>query len=95
MLGAVRSVNPRPPGFQLRHRLSRGSQPFDGVQLSGEKQIMVKDATGKETAVYWNDTTEVSGDEMKEGAMVHWEGAEENGKMWATRVHAGAMPKKI
>jgi hypothetical protein len=57
--------------------------------------MMVKDATGKETAVYWNDTTKVSGDEMKEGAMVHWAGAEKGGKMWATRVHVGAMPKKM
>jgi hypothetical protein len=47
-----------------------------------------------ETAVYWNDT-KASGDEMKEGAMVHWAGAEMDRRMWATRVHVGAMPKKM
>jgi hypothetical protein len=62
---------------------------------SAGKMMMVKDATGKETAVYWNDATKVSGDEMKEGAMVHWAGMEKEGKMWATTVHVGAMPKKM
>jgi hypothetical protein len=70
--------------------LSRGRERFDGVQQSGEKRMVVK-----ETAVYWNETTRVSGDEMKEGSMVHWAGAEEDGKMWASRVRAGAMPKKM
>ena len=56
--------------------------------------MVVKDATGKETAVYWSDTTKDSGDEMKEGARVHWAGAEKDGRMWATKVHVGAMPKK-
>ena len=59
------------------------------------KMMMVKDAAGKEMAVYWNDTTKVSGDEMKEGAMVHWAGMEKDGKMWATKVHVGAMKKKM
>jgi hypothetical protein len=58
------------------------------------KMMMVKDATGKETAVYWNDTTKVSGDEMKEGSMVHWAGVEKDGKMWATKVHVGEMKMK-
>ena len=61
---------------------------------SAGKMMMVKDATGKETAVYWNDTTKVSGDAMKEGAMVHWAGMEKDGKMWATKVHVGEMPQK-
>jgi hypothetical protein len=58
------------------------------------KMMMVKDATGKETAVYWNDTTKVSGDEMKEGSLVHWAGTEKDGKMWATKVHVGEMKMK-
>src|SRR5215470_7826751 len=61
---------------------------------SAGKMMMVKDADGKETAVYWNDSTKVAGDEMKEGAKVHWTGAEKDGKMWASWVHVGDMPKK-
>ena len=58
------------------------------------KMMMVKDATGKESTVYWNDATKVSGDEMKEGALVHWMGMEKDGKMWATKVHVGEMAMK-
>ena len=61
---------------------------------SAGKMMTVKDAAGKETTVYWNDSTKVAGDEMKEGALVHWTGAEKDGKMWATWVHVGEMPKK-
>ncbi len=59
------------------------------------KMMMVKDSAGKETTVYWNDTTKVSGGEMKEGAMVHWAGMEKDGKMWATKVHVGEMKHKM
>lgn len=58
------------------------------------KMMMVKDSAGKETTVYWNDATKVGGDEMKEGAMVHWRGAEKDGKMVATWVHVGEMGAK-
>lgn len=57
------------------------------------KMMMVKDSSGKETAVYWNDSTKTAGDEMKEGAKVHWTGMEKDGKMWATWVHVGEMKK--
>jgi hypothetical protein len=59
------------------------------------KMMMVKDSAGKETAVYWNDTTKVAGDAMKEGSMVHWKGMEKDGKMWATWVHVGEMKHKM
>jgi len=58
------------------------------------KMMTVKDAEGKETAVYWNDSTKTAGDEMKEGAKVHWQGSEKDGKMWASWVHVGEMPAK-
>ena len=64
------------------------------VDMAG-KIMMVKDSAGKETSVYWNDTTKVSGDEMKEGAMVHWAGMEKDGKIWATKVHVGEMKHKM
>ena len=60
---------------------------------SAGKMMMVKDAAGKEMAIYWNDSTKVAGDEMKEGSKVHWKGAEKDGKMWATWVHVGEMKK--
>ena len=60
---------------------------------SAGKMMMVKDASGKEMAIYWNDSTKVAGDEMKEGAKVHWKGAEKDGKMWASWVHVGEMKK--
>jgi hypothetical protein len=43
--------------------------------------------------VYWTDKTKVAGDELKEGSLVHWKGAEKDGKMWATWVHVGEMKK--
>jgi len=45
------------------------------------KMMTVKDSAGKETAVYWNDTTKVEGGDLKEGSMVHYKGAEKDGKM--------------
>ena len=59
------------------------------------KMMVVKDSAGKETTVYWNDTTKVAGEEMKEGALVHWTGAEKDGKTWATWVHVGEMKHKM
>lgn len=61
---------------------------------SAGKMMTVKDSAGKETTVYWNDSTKVGGDEMKEGAVVHWRGEEKDGKMMATWVHVGAMGAK-
>ena len=62
------------------------------VDMAG-KMMMVKDSAGKESAVYWNDTTKVEGGDVKEGSMVHYKGAEKDGKMWATWVHVGEMKK--
>ncbi|MDQ2979648.1 MAG: DUF5666 domain-containing protein [Acidobacteriota bacterium] len=57
------------------------------------KTMTVKDSAGKETAVYWNDATKVEGGELKEGSLVHYKGAEKDGKLWATWVHVGEMKK--
>ena len=73
-----------------------GGKANEGVIMkmdSAGKMMTVKEASGKETTVYWNDATKVAGDEMKEGAKVHWKGAEKDGKMWATWVHVGEMKK--
>lgn len=60
---------------------------------SAAKMMMVKDSAGKETAVYWNADTKMDGGDAKEGSMVHYKGAEKDGKMWATWVHVGEMKK--
>jgi hypothetical protein len=62
------------------------------VDMAG-KMMMVKAADGKESAIYWNDSTKVEGGELKEGSLVHYKGAEKDGKMWATWVHVGEMKK--
>jgi YD repeat-containing protein len=64
------------------------------VDMAG-KMMMVKDADGKETEVYWNDSTKVQGEELKEGAKVHYKATEKDGKMWATWVHVGEMKGKM
>ena len=78
-----------------------GKGKMDGKAMEGTitkldmagKMMMVKDSAGKESTVYWTDTTKVEGDELKEGSMVHYKGAEKDGKMWATWVHVGEMKK--
>ncbi|HEY6928712.1 MAG TPA: hypothetical protein VJA66_03455 [Thermoanaerobaculia bacterium] len=57
------------------------------------KMMMVKGSDGKETAVYWNDSTKVEGDQMKEGMKVHYKGESKDGKMTASWVHVGEMKK--
>ncbi len=62
------------------------------IDMAG-KMMMVKDAAGKESAVYWTDETKVEGDEVKEGSLVHYKGVSKDGKLWATWVHVGEMKK--
>ena len=64
------------------------------VDMAG-KMMMVKGADGKETEVYWNDSTKVQGEEMKEGATAHYKATSKDGKMWATWVHVGEMKGKM
>jgi hypothetical protein len=61
------------------------------VDMAG-KMMTVKGSDGKETAVYWNDSTKVEG-EVKEGSVVHYKGETKDGKMWANWVHVGEMKK--
>ncbi len=56
------------------------------------KVMTVKGSDGKETAVYWNDTTKVEG-ELKEGVVVHYKGETKDGKLWASWLHVGEMKK--
>lgn len=63
------------------------------VDMAG-KMMTVKGADGKESDLYWNDSTKVEGGDLKEGSMVHYKGSEKDGKMWATWVHVGEMKAK-
>jgi hypothetical protein len=62
------------------------------VDMAG-KMMTVKGSDGKETAVYWNDSTKVEGDQMKEGMKVHYKAESKDGKMMASWVHVGEMKK--
>ena len=71
------------------------SKPMEGkiVKLdAAAKAMMVRDAAGKEAAIYWNDTTRVEG-EMKEGQIVHYKATEKDGKLWASWIHVGELHK--
>jgi len=62
------------------------------VDMAG-KSMVVKGADGKETTLYWNESTKLQGT-PKEGEMVHYKAADKDGKSWASWVHVGAMPAK-
>ena len=57
------------------------------------KMMMVKDSTGKATLVWFNDTTKIEGEKMRQGVRVRWKGAEKDGKMWATWIYVGEKKK--
>jgi hypothetical protein len=77
-------------GHKMGHKSMEGT--ITKVDMAG-KMMMVKDADGKESAVYWNDSTKVEGGDMKEGSKVHYKGETKDGKMWASWVHVGEMNK--
>jgi hypothetical protein len=60
---------------------------------AAQKVMTVKDKSGKEWTIYWNDQTKVEGDAPKEGAMVHFKATSKDGKMWATWVKTEAPHK--
>jgi hypothetical protein len=62
------------------------------VDMAG-KSMVVKGADGKETTLYWNDSTKLQGT-PKEGEMVHYKASDKDGKSWASWVHVGAMQPK-
>lgn len=59
----------------------------------GAKMMMVKDAAGKESTIYWNESTKMEGSDLKEGETVHVKASEKDGKMWASWIHVGEMKK--
>jgi cold shock CspA family protein len=53
------------------------------------KMLIVKQASGDEVTVYWNERTAVSGD-LREGQPVRVEVKEQDGKTWATSIQVQA-----
>lgn len=60
-----------------------------------QQMMMVKDASGKDSTVYWNADTKVEGNAPSEGAMVSFKATEKDGKMWATWVKTEEMKHKM
>jgi cold shock CspA family protein len=58
-----------------------------------QKIFIVKDETGQEISINWDDSTKLEGTELKEGETVHFKANEKDGKMWATWIHVGEMKK--
>jgi hypothetical protein len=58
---------------------------------SASKSMTVKDDSGKETTVYWDDSTKVSGGSPTEGATVTFATMDKDGKTVAT--HITTKPK--
>lgn len=58
------------------------------VDMTG-KMLVVKQTSGDEVTVYWNDGTTVSGD-LREGQPVRVETKEQDGKTWATTIQVQA-----
>ncbi|HEY3203560.1 MAG TPA: hypothetical protein VGL03_07850 [Thermoanaerobaculia bacterium] len=56
------------------------------------KMLVVKDNSGKDITVYWNDATRLSGD-LKEGATVSLQTTEQGGKTVATSIEVSGTKK--
>lgn len=70
------------------------SEKMSGKMMSGTvtkvdstaKMMTVKDDSGKEWTVYWNDSTKVDGGAPTEGAKVSFSTMDRDGKTWATAI---------
>jgi Cu/Ag efflux protein CusF len=57
------------------------------------KSLTLKDDSGKETTVFWNDTTKIDGGELKEGVTVSLETTQQDGKTLATSIKVTGAKK--
>jgi hypothetical protein len=62
---------------------------------NAQKMMTVKDKSGKEWTIYWNDQTKIEGAAPKEGAMIWFKADTKDGKMWATWVKTGDAAHKM
>jgi len=56
------------------------------------KTLTIKEASGNETTVYWDESTRVSGD-LKEGSMAQVTISDKDGRKLATSIAVKAAPK--
>ena len=59
---------------------------------TASKTLVVRETSGTETTVYWDDTTRVVGD-LKEGSSVQLTTSERDGKKFASSINAKAASK--
>jgi hypothetical protein len=62
------------------------------VDQSGKSFVVKDEASGKETTVYWDSTTKMSGD-LKQGSMVSIQTTDQGGKVMATSIDAKGAKK--
>ncbi len=86
--------NPNSPstrqGSQSQATSIRGS--VVSVDQSGKSFVIKDDSTGKETTVYWDSSTKMTGD-LKAGSMVSIQTTDSGGKTMATSIDAKGAKK--
>lgn len=91
-----RPASDRPSDVQSSQKSAPSPASIHGTITavdSSAKSFTVKDdATGKETTVYWDSSTKLSGD-LKVGAMVSVQSNESSGKTMATSVEVKSAKK--
>jgi len=87
-LGAVALAQDTPSSDTQKSEKMAGKSMTGTVTRvdSTAKMMTVKDDSGKEWTVYWNDSTKVDGGAPTEGAKVSFSTMEKDGKTWATSI---------
>ncbi|MGE5275831.1 MAG: hypothetical protein ACM3SU_02445 [Acidobacteriota bacterium] len=57
---------------------------------TASKSMVIKDTTGKEVTVFWDDATRVTGGELREGSQVEVQTKDQDGKNFATSIQIRA-----
>ena len=99
---AIAQDKPQDPNAPLapeaRQSSSQSTAPttvhgtVSSVDQSGKSFVVKDDATGKETTVYWDSSTKMSGD-LKPGSTVSVQTTDSGGKMMATSIDAKGAKK--
>ena len=91
-LGAVALAQDSPSSDTQKD--TQKSEKMSGKSMTGTvtrvdstaKMMTVKDDSGQEHTVYWNDSTKVDGGTPSEGAKVTFSTMDRDGKTWATSI---------
>jgi len=57
---------------------------------TAQKSMVIKDTSGKEVTVFWDDATRVAGGELREGSQVEVQAKDQDGKTFATSIQIRA-----